>query len=161
MYKNGEYVVYNKNVCVIKGLKVRDLKLYYILKPIDDNNLLIEFPVDNCAKLMRNVISIEDANLLINKIPSIDTIKAPDKLIEKEYKRLLSTGLLEDLVKIIKTTYLRNKTRTDNNKRIGETDDNYFHRAERLLYNELSISLGKEIKETKDYVTKKVDSLTL
>ena len=44
----------------------------------------------------------------------------------------------EDLIKIIKTTYLRNKERIDNNKKIGGTDDEYFKQAEKYLYNEFS-----------------------
>lgn len=73
-------------------------------------------------------------------------------MIENEYKALLQSGSLEDLVCIIKTTYLRNYERKQSGKKISEIDDTYFHRAEKILYNELSVSLGMNFDDTKEYV---------
>lgn len=80
-------------------------------------------------------------------------------MIEAEYKNLLSSGSHEDLIKIIKTTYLRNKKRLDNKKKIGDKDNYYFKKAERYLYNEFSISLNMSFENTKDYITEQVASL--
>lgn len=153
MYKIGDYVVYKKDVCIIKDI----VNNYYVLNPIDDNSLTIK--VLCTSNLLRNIITKEESEKLINSIPYIEIININDKLIENEYKRLLATGNLEDLVKIIKTTYLRNENRINNHKKIGEKDDNYFKKSEKLLYNELSISLGKTYDETKAYIKYKVDEL--
>lgn len=101
---------------------------------------------------LRNVISKEEVLNLISKISSIDVIEIPDKNYENEYKRLLGVSSLENLVKIIKTTYMRNDHRLQNKKKISETDDIYFKRAEKQLYSELSVSLGLTYDETKDYI---------
>jgi len=77
-------------------------------------------------------------------------------MMEYEYKNLLSSGSHEDLVKIIKTTYLRNKERIDNKKKISDKDNRYFQLAEKYLYNEFSIVLGLTIEDTKEYVIDKV-----
>lgn len=154
MYKKGDYVVYKKDVCKIK--EIDDDK--YVLSPIDDDTLKITLPISN--NLLRNLINKKDCEKLIKSIPNIDIIKVPDKSLENEYKKLLSSGNLEDLVKIIKTTYLRNENRLSTHKKIGEKDDNYFKKAEKLLYNELSISLGLSYEETKNYVKNTVESLT-
>ena len=146
-----EYVVYKRNVCKIKGIKNDSSDKYYELVPIDDNTLKISVP-KNRSDLFRNVISSTDSEKLIRNIPSIKIIDVPDRQLEIEYNRLLNTGKLEDLVKIIKTTYLRNEDRVLNHKKIGEKDDNYFKKAERLLYNELSISLNKTVDEVKQYI---------
>lgn len=45
-------------------------------------------------------------------------------------------------------------------KKIGEIDDSYFKLAEKILYNELSISLGKSYDETKNYVVESVKKLS-
>ena len=127
MYKVNDYVVYKRNVCKIKEVKNN----LYVLNPIDDESLIITISKDNNS--IRNIITKEESLNLINSIPNIDIIKANDKLIENEYKNLLNSGRLEDLVKIIKTTYLRNKVRIDNKKKIGEKDDNYFKKSEKLL----------------------------
>jgi len=158
MFKAGEYVVYKRNVYKIKELKMVGDKKYYVLEPIDDKSLTISVLFDN-SKVLRSIISKEDSEKLIESIPHIEIIKINDKTIENEYKTLINTGKLEDLIKIIKTTYLRNEERLSNNKKIGEKDENYFNKAETLLYNELSISLGKSYEDTKKYVFDKVESL--
>ena len=72
----------------------------------------------------------------------------------------MSTGNEEDLVKVIKTTYLRNKERTENKKRRAEIDSIYFKEAETALYAEISALLNMSIQEAKDYVISKVEMLT-
>lgn len=159
MFDIGEYVVYKRNVCNIKDIKEVKDKKCYVLEPIDDKSLTISVLLENASKVLRNIISKEESEKLIESIPSIETIKINDKLIENEYKNLLNTGKLDDLIKIIKTTYLRNYDRISSHKKISEKDDNYFNKAENLLYNELSISLGKSYEDTKKYVIDKVESL--
>ena len=81
------------------------------------------------------------------------------KALNNEYKELYQSGKLEDLVKIIKTTFLRNKLRKDNNKKISEKDNEWFNKAEKLLYNELSISFDKTYDETKEYIIEKLSEM--
>lgn len=157
MFKVGDYVVYKRNVCKIKELKQINNKEYYVLEPVDDKTLLITIPTSIDSNLIRSVISKEESENLISEIPYIDIIESNNKLLENEYKELLNTGRLEDLIKIIKTTYLRNNNRLNNHKKISEKDDNYFNKAEKLLYNELSISLGINVNDVKDYINKKVE----
>ena len=157
MYSIGDYVVYKRDVCKIVSTKVvRELE-YFVLESIDDTSLKISVPKN--SSVIRPVASMEECNNLINSIPSIDVISVSDKKIEIEYKKLLNSGSLKDLVKIIKTTYLRNKKRLDGHKKIGETDDSYFNKAEKLLYNELSISLGLTYDDTKKYIKEAVENL--
>ena len=66
----------------------------------------------------------------------------------------------EDLIKIIKTTYLRNKERIDNNKKTTDKDNHYFNQAELYLYNEFSVVLNLTYDETKEYVLNAVNKLT-
>ena len=76
--------------------------------------------------------------------------------MENEYRSLLYTLKHEDLIKIIKTTYLRNKKRLESKRSVGEKDKEYFNKAEKVLYNELSVVLDKTYDETKKYVISKV-----
>jgi len=96
---------------------------------------------------------------LISKIPTIEIIQSEDREIEYVYKRLLEEGTLENLIKVIKTTYMRNQERLSQNKRIGERDEVYFERAEKRLYNELSVSLNLTFDQTKQYVINAVCTL--
>lgn len=68
----------------------------------------------------------------------------------------MKSGTHEDLVKIIKTSYLRNQIRILNNKRISEIDDEYFRRAEKYLYEEIGIVLNLSFENTKEYIINKL-----
>lgn len=160
MFNIGDYVVYKRDVCKIKEIKKSHFnnKDYYVLIPIDDNTLKIDVPTDNINGLLRPIISKEEVTNIIRQAVNIPIIETNNKLIENEYKQLLNSGKHEDLIKIIKTTYLRNKERIDMGKKIGDKDDLYFKRAEQLLYNEFSIALNMNYDDTKKYV---VDAVSL
>ena len=160
MYKSGDVVVYGRDVYRIKDVKDNYLfdKTYYIMNPIDDDSLVTSVSVDT-ASYLRDVITKEEAEELIAKIPSIEIVQASDRDIEYEYKQLLRENTLEALIKIIKTTYMRNMMRQNQNKRISEKDEQYFNQAERRLYNELSISLHLTFDDTKQYVIDSVEAL--
>ncbi len=156
MFKVGDYVVYKRDVCQIHDMKTFNNKDYYVMHPIDDDTLTINVPIDNPFGHLRATLSKEEATSLIDKMGDIKVIETMDRMIENQYKTLLHSGSLEDLVCIIKTSYLRNDERKKNGKKIGEVDDNYFKLAEKILYNELSISLGISYDDTKKYVVESV-----
>lgn len=152
MFNIGDFILYNYNVCKIKSIQSIHEHDYYVLNPVDDESLVVKVPLDSADKLLRHVMNKEESLSLIKRMPSIEEIKVNDHSLENEYKKLMTTGNRDDLVKIIKTTYNRNKFRTDNGKKVGEKDSNYFNLAEKALYNELGISLGMNFDETKEYV---------
>jgi len=158
MFKMGEYVVYKRNVCVIKDIKLNKFtnKECYILISIDDS-LKITIPIELGDCEIRNIISKEEVESIISNIPNIDTLEViNEKNIENEYKKCLDEFSHENLIKIIKTTYLRNKSRIDSKKKISDKDDMYFKVAEKLLYTEFSLVLNMSYDDTKDYVVSKV-----
>ena len=157
MYNVGDYVVYKRDVCVVKEINKKYYKDmdYYKLEPINDNSLKLDVPVNN--KYIRNIISREELDNIIDNIPNIDVIKCSDKYIENDYKSLMHSGRHEDLIKIIKTTFLRNKERIDNKKKVTDKDIMYFKKAEEYLYTEVSIVLGVSYEEAKMYVIDKVE----
>ena len=162
MYKENDYLVYKKDVCKVKEIKKNIINGldYYILIPIDDNSLTINVPTDNRMGWLRKIITKEETEKLINNIPNIEPLKnIDDKYIERTYKDLIYNGTHEDLIKIIKTSYIRNKDRENNNKKLSDKDTKYFKQAEKYLYNELSISLEMTFEETKQYIINKVNEL--
>jgi len=158
MKQVGDYIIYRKDVCKIIDIKKNHFNNmdYYLLIPIDDDSLHIDVPVDNRMGYLRDLISKDEVERIIKKIPEVDVIDSDEKRLEAEYKTLLSEGTHENLVKIIKTTYLRNKDRLDNKKKISDKDNHYFELAEKYLYNEFSVVLGLDYNETKEYVINQV-----
>ena len=156
---NKDSIDYKEALIDYKDI-IKDIKenTYYVLNSIDDNTLTINIPIENKMGLLKNIISTDNAKKLISQITKIEPIKdINEKKLELKYKELLNTGTYEDLIKIIKTTYLRNENRLNNKKKVSEKDDTYFKLAEKYLYNELSISLNMSIEEVKNYIFKIVN----
>ena len=156
MFNVGDFIVYKRDVCKIVGIKEKYYKDidYYSLEPVFDDTLKIDVPKN--SNFLRNILSKEEVEAIIDRIPTIDVIVANDKLLENEYKKLLHEEGYDGLIKIIKTTYLRNCDRINNKKKISERDEIYFNMAEKYLYNEFAVSLGVTFEEAKKYVIEKV-----
>jgi len=159
MFNIGDYVVHKKTICKIIEIKENYFKGsdYYILKSLKDDTLKISVPVD--SNILRRPLSKEEVEEMIDNIPNIEPIVSNDRFIENEYRELLNNNNHEDLIRIIKTTYLRNKERLDNNKKISSKDNEFFELAENYLYNEFAIALGLSFDETKEYVINRVASI--
>ena len=159
MYQINDYLKYGKDVCRVKEIEEKkfNVQYYYLLVPVKDETLKIEIPVT--SDKVQDLISKDELENLINKIPEIETIKLEEKFMESEYKRLMSTGDYEDIIRVIKTTYLRNKIRKQNNKKLAEKDINYFQLAEDNLFNEFAVVLGKSYEDTKNYIINKLDGI--
>lgn len=158
MFKIGDKVVYKRNVCTINDIKINKFtnKECYELIPIDDNSLKITVPKE-LENNIRNVINKKEIKDIIKSIPNIKVISnMNEKNIENEYKKCLDDLTYENLIRVIKTTYLRNKMRTESKKRISDKDDMYFKMAEKLLYTEFSVSLNMSYEDTKEYVVSNV-----
>ena len=160
MYKVNDLLVYKKDVCIVEEIKTKYIKDtdYYVLSPITDKSLKIQIPTTSST--IRNLISKKEIDKIIENIQNIEVIKNDTKKLENEYKELMQSGTHEDLIKIIKTTYLRNKERLDNNKKTTDKDNYYFNQAEAYLYNEFSVVLGLTYEETKAYLIDKVEKLS-
>lgn len=156
MFKVDEYVVYKNNVCKVKEVNTKNG--YYTLAPIEDESLIIKVLIDN-NKSLRKLISKKELEKIISEIPNIPLIEDNDRLIENDYKELMRSGTYEDYVKIIKTTYLRNKQRLEANKKVGDKDKHYLQEAEKSLYDEFAVVLGKTFEETKKYVEDAVSQI--
>lgn len=157
MFKVDDYVIYNHSVCKINGFTSFRDRDYYVLNSLSDSSLKINVPVDN--KNIRGLISKEEIYDLIKKIPNISCVDVDSKNIDVSYKSLLDDGSYESLISIIKTSYLINKDRLDNSKKIRDKDNYYFNLAEQYLYGEFSVVLGMSYDDTKNYVINEVSKL--
>ena len=107
-----------------------------VLVPYNDNDgsMKIMVPALNKMGYLRKPCTKEEINALISRIPDLPVINQKDhRSTENEYKNLLKHGSLDDLVRIIKTTYLRNMDRINQNKKLIAKDQIYFEEAEKLL----------------------------
>lgn len=158
MFEKGSYVIYKRDVCKIVDITNNKYtnKESYILEPFFDKSLKISIPTDDKNGYLRKLITKEEIEEVIKSIPKIQVLDINSHNLENEYRNLLHSGNIIDLIKIIKTTYQRNEQRTKAKRSIGEKDKEYFNKAEKYLYNELSVVLNLSYEETKNYVISKV-----
>lgn len=123
-------------------------KLYYLMKPIEDEKDKIYVPVSNSDSRLRLCLTKEEAWNLIKRIPEIPTAWINnEKLREQNYKEAVKANDPEALVAIIKMIYQRKQKRLAQGKKCTATDARYFQIAENLLYMELGVAIGKPKKE--------------
>lgn len=134
-------------------------KLYYLMKPIEDEKEKIYVPVSSQVSRLRLCLTKDEAWDLIERIPEIPTAWTDnEKMREQKYKEAVKANDPEALVAIIKMIYQRKQKRLSQGKKCTATDARYFQVAENLLYMELGAALGKpkqEVCETiVDYINK-------
>ncbi|MBQ0042748.1 MAG: CarD family transcriptional regulator [Lachnospiraceae bacterium] len=155
MFAVGDVVIYGKNgVCKVTDIGTIDLsmatkgKQYYTMHPVFKKDAILYAPVENGKTVMRSVMTQEEAEELINEIPSLDNVWiVSEKDRELQYKSALSTCDCRELVKIIKTLYFRRESRIQDGKKVTVVDERYCKLAEDQLYEELSYALKKSREE--------------
>lgn len=165
MFEKGEYVVYGQNgICKVSEITSLDMsgidkeKQYYVLLPLSAKGSTIYCPTDNTKLVLRNVLSKEEAWELIDEIPDIEELWIMnEKMRENDYKQAIRSGNLKELIRIIKTLYLRKQERIAVCKKMTSTDDKYFHMAEERLYSELALAIGRDAGEMEAIIKERVD----
>ncbi len=161
MFKIGDYVAhYKEGVCEVTSIGKLDIscsdkkKEYYTLKPLYDAGGTLYTPVENEKRQIREVITSEEAQALIEDMLNIETIGVTDeKRREIFYKEALLRNQCRDWVAIIKTSYTRKMKRIASGKKVINVDDKYLNIAEKFLYGELAVALDMPKDEVKGYIT--------
>lgn len=162
MYQIGDLIIFgNKGVCRVESVgfleEADNNKLYYTLVPYLSNSGKIYTPVDNDKVIMRPLLTKEEAFNLIDDINNIETLWVPnEKGRENEYKEAIKKCDCRELIKIIKTIYLRKQARLTNGKKVLAIDNKYYKIAEDNLYGELSIALNISMDEVKELILNKI-----
>lgn len=155
MYKVNDVVVYRRNVCKIVGKHRSDFtgEPCYILVPYNnqDGSVRMQVPVSNKGGHLRNLITKDEIQQLIKDTPNIETLVNKPANMKAQYASLLSSDDVKDLVRIIKTSYGRNQARIEQHKKLASVDDEYLQKAQKYLFDELSVALGMSFDESKRY----------
>ena len=165
MYKINDYIFYgNSGVCMIKDICTPQInginkdKKYYVIEPVYSKGNIIYTQIDNQTKIIRTLISKEEAIELIEQIPSIKMIWISDnKAREETYKEGMKCFDSYECVKIIKSIYLRGQEKSVEGKRLSSLDEKYKHLAEDCLYGELAVILDLPKEEIQNFVMEKIN----
>ena len=160
MYSVGDKIIYGENgVCTVAKVAPLDMsgasadKLFYHLEPLIGSGIYYT-PVDSGA-FMRPVISREEAEALIDAMPSIAPAICRDNRfnhVDAFYKELFRQHSCEALVAIVKGLRERMNEKKTKSSRAEST----MKRARDMLHGELSIALGMEVSEVEDYILSRI-----
>ena len=141
MYQIGDYIVKSVNgICEVKDIIHPDFvddtkKLYYLLQPLSDEKTLLYVPTSRNDGSMRPVITEKEAQELIQMIPAINEPWINNERDrERNYKEAIKSNNPQKLIGIIKLIYQRKKMRQEQGKKTTIIDNQYFDKAENLLY---------------------------
>lgn len=166
MFAVGDYIIYgNHGVCRVDKIGTVSLSMadknkeYYTLCPIYKNDALVYAPVENPKSVIRPILTKEEAEELINEIPSLDIVWiGNDKEREVQYKAALRSCDCKELFRIIKTLYQRKMDRIKDGKKVTVVDERYFRQAEEQLYGELAFVMGMEKDCVAEYLKNRIDN---
>lgn len=164
MFQKNDYVMYESTgVCRVQNIDCPDFakkenRQYYFLKPLHSPCDQVFVPVDHAPGIrMRKILTKEEANTLIEKIPEIEIVwVSDDKSREEAYKQALKSFDCYEWVKIIKTLYLKIDERRQDGKKPIQMDEKYMGMAEDYLHGELSVALGIPVEQVRSYIAGKV-----
>jgi len=169
MFEVGDYVIYGNNgVCMVEAVGTMNMsgiskdRLYYTLVPVYKHGSKVFTPIDNNKVIMRRIISKEEALELIDNINGIESLWVQEeRRREQIYKEALKTCDCKELIKIIKTLYLRRQSRMADGKKVTAVDEKYLIIAEEHLYGELAIPLKMPKDKVEEYIADRVGSMEL
>ena len=166
MFQAGDLVVYGSTgVCRVEGITQpgtsgadRD-RQFYLLKPLQQDGVIYT-PVDNAKVPMRPVISREEAEALIDCIPTIraEAYHGPTlQALAQHYQSAVRTHECRDLVELMMSIYVKRQQAEAQKRRLGMVDERFMKQAERLLYGELSVALGIPFDQVEPYIARRVN----
>ncbi len=166
MYQVGDLVLYgNTGVCRVDELKEQSFpstgekRLYYVLRPLYED-CVISAPVDSDKVFIRPIISRQEAERVIARIPQIHAqayySKASRELAE-HYEAILKSHDCDSLVELTMSIYAKKQLLADKKRKFGTVDERFLKRAEDLLFGELAAALEIPKHQVQDYIAARVE----
>ncbi len=162
MFNAGEAVVYaNSGIFIIseiaeKSFAAGEKKLYYIMKPLNQNESTVYYPVDGAENRIRYPISATQAKKLLDS-----DFKTAVKWENNEMaRRVLFDGILaeKDLFRLMGLVYIVSSEKAEKaaeGKKLRATDEKALNSAKKLLLDELSYATSMSEDEIFKIITGK------
>lgn len=165
MYKTGDLIIYGGNgVCRVMDITERSMtgtdheQLYYVLMPLYQN-CTIYVPTNNTKVFMRPIISKEEAEQLIDKIPTIRAEAYHSPVVSKlsgHYNALLETNECSDLLELCMSLHTKKQAAEQEKRKFGAMDEKFMKRAEDRLFGELAAALDIDREDVEGYITDRI-----
>ena len=166
MYQPGDMIIYGSTgVCKVKEITTPECqkggeKLYYALEPLYQDGVIYT-PVESKV-FMRPVITEEEAEALIDKIPTMETAAYHNSVLrelEEHYAAYLKSHECGDLIELAMSIYAKKQDLASQHRKFGAVDERFMKRAEDLLYGELAVALKIDRDQVGAYISNRVNAL--
>ncbi|MBQ6568842.1 MAG: CarD family transcriptional regulator [Clostridia bacterium] len=163
MFSVNDSVMYEGyGVCKIIDIKpeIFDKRkiTYYILKPLYDDKTTMHCPVEGAEKKLRRLLTSEEIHSLIKLMPDAKTSWVDnDQLRKEKFLAIIKEGKSEELVRLIKTLYLKRQEKLESGKKFHVSDERFMKEAENILYGEFAHVLSISPEEVVPFIFEKHD----
>ncbi|MEA4971239.1 MAG: CarD family transcriptional regulator [Candidatus Pelethousia sp.] len=168
MYQAGDIVIYGMTgACKVQEVSSMALpgagrsQLYYTLMPLYQRQCTIHTPVDNPKVAMRPAISKEEAERLIDQIPSIQ-VEPYHSWANNEctghYNATLKSHNCTNLLELTMSIYAKKQALEGSKRKFGVVDERYLRQAEELLFGELAVALELHREEVPAYIAARLET---
>lgn len=164
MYEVGDYVINSGNgICRIEEKMQLDMEgidknqWFFLVVPVEEQSTKLYIPVEKIGDKTRMVMNEGEAWHLMDDVARIDELEIPnDRLREQIYKQALLSNDPAQLIRVIKTIFVRKQQRAAEGKKNTVVDERYFKLAENNLYDELAFAIGREKEEIPDLIAERI-----
>lgn len=161
MYKVGEKILYGRTgVCIVEDITEKRLRgerepqFFYTLKPLYQS-CNISTPVENSKVFSRPIISREEADALIAKLPTLEAEPYHNRNLNqlRDHYRLCIESYDCEKLALLSVSIYRKKCDAEAQKRkLGAVDERFMKEAEDLLYGELAAALEIDRSQVQGYI---------
>lgn len=145
-----EKVVYGTTgVCVVDSIEQkkigRNIKQYYVLKPVAQSTSTVFLPVDNEELLAKahRILSVDEIeNIVASVIDEQDEWVDNDAQRRTRFSEIISSGDRKRLLLMMRTLYNRRAQLSLSGKRLHISDERAFNEVQRLIFDEFSVVLS-------------------
>ncbi len=161
MFQPGDLIVYGRTgVCRVEEIENWKGQDYYVLTPLYQN-CSIKTPV-NGKVFMRPVISRQEADALIDAIPTIEAKPCEGKALRElteHYQTYLSSHDCRDLVELTRSLYAKKRAAEREERKFGVVDERFMKEGEALLFGELAAALDIPSEEVPGYIDRRLKAV--
>ncbi|MCR5671996.1 MAG: CarD family transcriptional regulator [Butyrivibrio sp.] len=169
MLNIGECVIYGSHgLCKVRDILVpsflergKEKEYYQMISAVDAGSVLY-VPVEGAEDKIREVISADDAEELIDDIEMVEELGLPEgKKAEPVIMEIIKRNTADEMMSLVKSLHKIKAVREAQGKKFATLNERYLNMAEKLLYTEMAFSLKKEKDDIKRIIIKELSELPL
>ena len=169
MLNIGECVIYGSHgLCKVRDILVPSFlergkeKQYYMMISAVDAGSVLYVPVEGAEDKIREVISADYAEGLMDDIEDVEEVELPEgKKAEPAILEIIKRNAAEEMMGLVKSLRKIKAIREAEGKKFASLNERYLNVAEKLLYTEIAFSLKTEKDDIKRRVTQLLSELPL